>query len=93
MKIDANYIGQPPAVEITVTNLNDNIDRHFLASMLEKCGPFDDITIYHHPTTNKHLGIARVVFENTKAARLCIDKYNQKSVMGKVRLNVYKYCL
>lgn len=84
LKIDQNYIGSPPAIEITVTNLNDNIDKQFLARMLDKCGVYDEIVIYHHPTTNKHLGIARIVFENVKAARLCVEKYNQKSVMGKV---------
>lgn len=86
MRIDQNYVGTPPAIEITITNLNDNIDKQFLARMLEKCGSYDDLAIYHHPSTNKHLGVARIVFENVKAARLCIEKYNQKSVMGKVRM-------
>lgn len=83
-KIDHNYVGDPPAVEVTITNLNDNIDKQFLARMLEKYGKYDEITIYHHPVNNKHLGVARIVFEDAKSARLCIDKYNQKSVMGKV---------
>lgn len=85
LKIDQNYVGQPPPIEITLTNLNDNIDQQFLAGMLSKCGLYDELVIHHHPITNKHLGIARIVFENSKAARLCIEKYNQKSVMGKVR--------
>ncbi|XP_061389133.1 histone-lysine N-methyltransferase SETD1 [Musca vetustissima] len=84
LKIDENYVGNPPAIEVTITNLNDNIDKQFLSRMLEKCGQYDDITIYHHPTTNKHLGVARIVFENVKAARLCVEKYDQKSVMGKI---------
>ncbi|XP_011188172.2 histone-lysine N-methyltransferase SETD1 isoform X1 [Zeugodacus cucurbitae] len=83
-QIDQNYVGQPPPIEITLTNLNDNIDSQFLSGMISKCGLYDELLIYHHPTTNKHLGVARIVFENTKAARLCIEKYNQKSVMGKV---------
>lgn len=58
--------------------------------MLEKCGVYDDIVIYHHPTTNKHLGVARIIFENVKAARQCVEKYNQKSVMGKV-INVFVF--
>ncbi|KAH8417345.1 hypothetical protein KR222_009156, partial [Zaprionus bogoriensis] len=86
--IDADYVGQPPAIEVTVVNLNDNIDKQFLSSLLDKCGPTDEIHIYHHPTTNKHLGIARIVFESTKGARQFIEKYNQKSVMGKI-LNVF----
>ncbi|CAD6995482.1 histone-lysine N-methyltransferase SETD1 [Ceratitis capitata] len=84
LTIDKNYVGQPPPIEITLTNLNDNIDRQFLAGMLIKCGPYDELLIYHHPKTNKHLGVARIVFENIKGARLCVEKYNQKSVMGKV---------
>lgn len=68
-----------------MTNLNDNIEKQFLARMLEKCGLYDEIVIYHHPTTNKHLGIARIVFENVKAAKQFIEKFNQKSVMGKVK--------
>ncbi|KAL9895565.1 SET domain containing 1 [Glossina fuscipes fuscipes] len=89
LRIDQNYVGTPPAIEITITNLNDNIDKQFLARMLEKCGSYDDLAIYHHPSTNKHLGVARIVFENVKAARLCIEKYNQKSVMGKI-LSVFQ---
>lgn len=75
----------PPAVEVTVTNLNDNIDQQFLADLLRKCGPTDEQTIYYHPVTNKHLGLARVVFESTRGMAACIDKYNGTSVMGKVR--------
>ncbi|KAM7359326.1 SET domain containing 1 isoform 1-T3 [Cochliomyia hominivorax] len=88
LKIDHNYVGSPPAIEITITNLNDNIDKQFLARMLEKCGSYEEIIIYHHPTTNKHLGIARIIFDNVKGARLCVEKYNQKPVMGKI-LNVF----
>lgn len=52
--------------------------------MLQKCGPFDEMNIYYHPVTNKHLGFARIVFDNVKAAKSCIEKYNTKSVMGKI---------
>ncbi|KAH8266442.1 hypothetical protein KR026_003644 [Drosophila bipectinata] len=86
--IDSDYVGQPPAIEVTVVNLNDNIDKQFLSSMLDKCGTFDEIQIYHHPITNKHLGIARIVFESTKGARQFVEKYHEKSVMGKI-LNVF----
>lgn len=71
-------------MEVTITNLNDNIDKQFLARMLEKYGKYDEMIIYHHPVSNKHLGVARIVFEDVKGARQCIDKFNQKSVMGKV---------
>ncbi|XP_045487005.1 histone-lysine N-methyltransferase SETD1 isoform X1 [Pieris rapae] len=83
-KIDKNYIGTPPAVEITIGNLNDNIDQAFLSDMMNKVGPFEELTIFYHPMTNRHLGFARVVFHEVKHAKLCIEKYNGKSVMGKV---------
>ncbi|XP_017117436.1 histone-lysine N-methyltransferase SETD1 [Drosophila elegans] len=86
--IDSDYVGQPPAIEVTLVNLNDNIDKQFLSNMLDKCGTSDEISIYHHPTTNKHMGIARIVFESAKGARQFVEKYNKKSVMGKI-LNVF----
>lgn len=84
-KIDQNYVGEPPALEITITNLNDNIDKQFLKDLIRKCGPFDELNIYYHPTTNKHLGLARVVFESVKSSKACIEKFNGTSVMGKVK--------
>lgn len=85
-KIDLNYVGEPPAVEITITNLNDNIDVLFLKDLIRKCGAHDEPIIYYHPVTHKHLGLARVVFETVKNANACIEKYNGTSVMGKVRV-------
>lgn len=52
--------------------------------MISKLGAYDELHIYYHPITNKHLGIARIVFEEVSAAKLCIEKYNGTSVMGKV---------
>lgn len=86
-RIDQNYIGDPPALEITITNINDNIDRQFLADLISKCGEFDELNIYYHPTTNRHLGLARVVFSTVKGANNCIEKYNGKSVMGRVSVD------
>ncbi|GAB0099249.1 hypothetical protein DMENIID0001_150990 [Sergentomyia squamirostris] len=83
-KIDQNYVGEPPPVEITVSNLNDNIDKNFLAELIQKCGPTDEMHIYYHPVTNKHLGLARIVFKSTKSARACIERFNGTSVMGKI---------
>ncbi|CAK1541621.1 unnamed protein product [Leptosia nina] len=83
-KIDKNYVGTPPAVEITISNLNDNIDQAFLADMMNKVGPYEELTIFYHPLTNRHLGFARIVFHEVKHAKFCIEKYNGKSVMGKV---------
>lgn len=52
--------------------------------MVLKFGPIEELVIYYHPVTNKHLGIGRVVFEDTKCAKVCVEKLNNTSVMGKV---------
>lgn len=87
-KIDSNYVGEPPPLEVTINHLNDNIDKTFLTDMVTKFGPVEELFIYYHPTTNKHLGLGRVVFETVKSARACVEKLNGTSVMGKV-LKVY----
>ena len=81
-------MGEPPAVEITITNMNDNVDENFLRNLLQKCGPTEEQTIYRHPRTQRRLGIARIVFIDVKSARACIERYNQQSVMGNV-MNVF----
>lgn len=86
LKIDQNYVGEPPAVEVTLINLNDNIDKQFMKDLVSKCGPFDELQIYYHPVTNKHLGLGRIVFENVKSAKMCISKFDGTSVMGKVEI-------
>lgn len=83
-KIDENYIGIPPPVEVTITNLNDNINRGFLEEMLKKFGFVEEMFIYFHPKTKKHLGLARVIFTSTQAAKFCVEKLNQTSVMGNI---------
>lgn len=52
--------------------------------MVAKCGTCDEVNIYYHPVTEKHLGLARIVFAKVSAARTCVEKFNKKSVMGKV---------
>lgn len=55
--------------------------------MLQKAGlQWDDIVIYHHPETNKHLGIARIILRSSRQTKICIEKFNNKSVMGKVNI-------
>ncbi|XP_043250324.1 histone-lysine N-methyltransferase SETD1 isoform X1 [Colletes gigas] len=83
-KIDSNYCGEPPPLEVTFCHLNDNIDKTFLTDMVQKFGVVEELIVYYHPLTNKHLGIARVVFESTKASKACVEKLNNTSVMGKV---------
>lgn len=52
--------------------------------MMNKVGPCEELTIFYHPVTNRHLGFARVVFQDVKYSKLCVEKYNGKSVMGQV---------
>ncbi|XP_063541575.1 histone-lysine N-methyltransferase SETD1 [Cydia strobilella] len=83
-KIDKNYVGTPPQLEVTLANLNDNIDKAFLSDMMHKVGAYEELTIFYHPVTNRHLGFARIVFQDVKYSKICIEKYNGKSVMGQV---------
>lgn len=86
--MDANYVGEPPKVEVTIENLNDNVDKTFLQTMVTKFGAFEEMTIHYHPVTKKHLGLARLVFEEVKSAKDCVKSLHGKSVMGK-SLNCY----
>ena len=52
-KIDENYVGEPPKVEVTVENMNDNIDDKFLTRMIEKFGVIEDMKIYYHPDSGE----------------------------------------
>jgi histone-lysine N-methyltransferase SETD1 len=54
--IDNNYVGEPPKVEVTIDNLNDNVDRQFLLKTVNKFGKTDELQIEYHPLTKKHLG-------------------------------------
>jgi hypothetical protein len=83
-KIDTNYVGEPPSIEVTIFHLNDNIDKQFLRDMVQKFGVMEELFIYYHPQTNKHLGIGRVVFETVAAAKSCVEKLNDTSVMGQI---------
>lgn len=42
------------------------------------------IQIFYHPVTKKHLGMAKLIFEEAAAAKTCVQKLNDTSVMGKV---------
>ncbi len=52
-KIDENYCGDPPKVEVTVENMNDNIDKQFLHQMASKYGTIEVLDIYFHPINGK----------------------------------------
>lgn len=58
--------------------------RNIYSFQVQKFGPVEELFIYYHPVSNKHLGLARVVFEAVKSAKACVEKLNNTSVMGKV---------
>ncbi|KAF5301069.1 hypothetical protein FQA39_LY10888 [Lamprigera yunnana] len=83
-KIDAHYVGEPPPLEVTISHLNDNIDKQFLTDIVQKFGAVEELFIFYHPYTNKHLGLGRVIFETTEGSKGCVERLNNSSVMGKV---------
>nr|XP_054749083.1 histone-lysine N-methyltransferase SETD1A-like isoform X2 [Lytechinus pictus] len=84
MKFDKYFVGELPPKQITFTNLNDNVREPFLRSMVEKHGKVEDVTIYRHPKTSKHLGLASVTYTTTRAAKQAALELNRTSVMGKI---------
>lgn len=56
--------------------------------MVQKFGVVEELFIYYHPQTNKHLGIGRAVFESIESAKDCVEKLNDTSVMGQ-KLEVF----
>ena len=88
MVIDDNYVGEPPKVEVTMDNLNDNIDKQFLSNRIEKYGDWEVLNIDYHPETKKHLGLARIVFKQVSSAKDCVAGVHGKSIMGKL-VNCY----
>lgn len=84
LQFDEYFVGELPPKQITFTNLNDNVREPFLRSMAEKHGKVEDITIYRHPKTSKHLGLASVTYTSTRFARQAALEMNRTSVMGKI---------
>ncbi|XP_045173499.2 histone-lysine N-methyltransferase SETD1B-like [Mercenaria mercenaria] len=87
-QFDEHYIGMPPPNEVTFTNLNDNINRDFLEKMCDPFGKMEEVKIYYNPKTKKHMGIGKVVFTSSKAAKACALKLDQTSKMGNI-MNVF----
>ena len=88
MIIDEHYVGDPPKVEVTMDNLNDNIDKQFLSNRIGKYGDWELLHIEHHPVSKKHLGLARIVFKQVAAARECVAGLHGSRIMGKL-VNCY----
>ncbi|XP_074474866.1 histone-lysine N-methyltransferase SETD1B-A isoform X2 [Sebastes fasciatus] len=81
-KIDECYIGPVPPKEVTFARLNDNIREGFLNDMCKKFGEIEQVEILYNPKNKKHLGIAKVVFENVKDAKVAVQSLHKTSVMG-----------
>ena len=81
-------MGDPPKVEVTMDNLNDNIDKQFLSNRIGKYGDWELLHIEHHPVSKKHLGLARIVFKQVAAARECVAGLHGSRIMGKL-VNCY----
>lgn len=80
--VDSNYVGPKPSREVTLKNLNDNVNEKFLKEHVSKFGPVQNVTVYYHPFTRKHLGLGHVTFENYWDASTCAAKLNGRPLMG-----------
>ena len=69
--------------QVTMDNLNDNINLEFLSNKLQKFGEWDSLAIDYHPVTKKHLGLARVMFKLVGSAVACVAALHGRSMMGK----------
>lgn len=87
--IDDNYVGDPPSVQVSIQNLNDNIDENFLKKDLTKLGRIRTLEIIRNPKNGQHLGLAKVQFEDVSVAQACVDNFNGKHIMGR-QLCVFK---
>ncbi|KAF2349583.1 RNA recognition motif domain [Trinorchestia longiramus] len=89
--IDSNYVCDPPPLEVTIFNVNDNIDKQFLYNEIvckHQCGPVEELSIYSHEFLHKHLGVARLLFQDAEAAQACVAKFNDSTLMGR-KLHVF----
>ena len=80
LSTEGNYIGPILPRDVTFLNLNDNITHPVLEDM---CRPFGEIELSEvFRFENRHMGIGRLVFRSSRAARTCIEKINLSSRMG-----------
>lgn len=83
-QLDEYYVGPIPLKEVTFAHLNDNIKEPFLAEMCAKFGEVEEMEILFHPKTRKHLGLARVLFTNTRGAKDTVKHLHNTSIMGNI---------
>lgn len=89
-QIDEQYIGKKPAVQVSIFNLNDNVNEKYLSDLLKKkYGEFHELKIFFHPQTSKHLGLAKVTFSSISSAKSCVTGLNGTSIMGNVLEVIY----
>lgn len=86
--IDDNYVGDPPEIQVSIENINDNIDENFLLKELTRIGKVRTLEIIRHRKTGQHLGLAKVEFESVQEALACVENFNGKQMMGR-QLNVF----
>lgn len=53
-----------------------------------QCGPVEELSIYSHEFLHKHLGVARLLFQDAEAAENCVSKFNDSTLMGR-KLHVF----
>ena len=82
--VDENYVGTPPPRELTICNLNDNINNDFLQEMCSAFGALEKTKIYTNPKTKKHLGIGRVVYQAVTSCKSALHALHQKPTMGNI---------
>ena len=87
-KVDHYWVGPVPSKEVTLANLNDNIDQKFLHEMCAKFGDIAECRIYYHPKSRKHLGLAKCIFASEKSAKDCCESLNNTTKMGN-KMNVF----
>ncbi|VVC44115.1 Post-SET domain,SET domain,RNA recognition motif domain [Cinara cedri] len=71
-------------VEVTITNLDNTIDKVFLTDLVAQFGQINLLQIFYHPVTKTHLGLAKIIFKEETSAMFCVQKLNGASLMGKI---------
>ena len=60
LQYDQYSVGTILPKEVTFVNLNNNVNQAFLRDMCKGIGNIEDVIIYYHPKSKRHLGIGMV---------------------------------
>ncbi|GMR57629.1 hypothetical protein PMAYCL1PPCAC_27824, partial [Pristionchus mayeri] len=83
MRVDDDFTGIPPKREVTISNLNDNVNEKFLSDLaINQKTPPEEVIVFYDPRSGKHLTMALILFKNSKTARLFVEQNNGSSLMG-----------